>query len=521
LGSRWALEVCGLAGRSQVSFLASVAFLVVLASSRPVAASPPSIPAPAHDDTSLPPPKSQHPLALTLIGEFGVLAVQGVWYWGHSRYGSEGADPTVENFFSSLVSDEFVLEDDGFRTNGVGHPISGAFAYQVPRGNGMSVPTSFVASVLSAVAWKYFGEWNQAHSTNDLIMSPAAGWVIGEATYRVGRWFAAGEPGIFNCLGSAILAPFAAANGSSVCGFRQEDRPPSALILPTWHRLAAEIGPAITTFDGGDARIGVAIGLGALIRANANYRQGSGSSTAWPGQWSSVRTRVLVENGALRGTSFNADALVIGRYVRRYAEMDGVSSAAANGWGALFGLSGSFDYEGRELPIGLDRTASAGILGPTFELSVRRGPLELRGWLASTYAFSQVTSLAYLQAAPTFAGVNLRDVLQQEGYYYAHGPVSWAALEAGVGGIRIALEGRMANYWSIDSGYNDQSQIENNFSLRDTRIFTRVIASVQPLGGPLRLALELDDDLRDSRIPGTAVRSNERRFLASVALVSR
>jgi hypothetical protein len=79
----------------------------------------------------------------------------------------------------------------------------------------------------------------------------------------------------------------------------------------------------------------------------------------------------------------------------------------------------------------------------------------------------------------------------------------------------------MANFWSIDSGYSNQNQIENDFSLRDTRVFTRAIASLQPLGGPLRLALELDYDVRDSRIPGTAVRVNERRFLLSVALVSR
>jgi len=79
----------------------------------------------------------------------------------------------------------------------------------------------------------------------------------------------------------------------------------------------------------------------------------------------------------------------------------------------------------------------------------------------------------------------------------------------------------MANFWSIDSDYSNQSQIENNFSLRVTRVFTRAIASAQPLGGPVRVALEFDDDLRDSRIPGTVVRSNERRFLLSLALVSR
>jgi Domain of unknown function (DUF3943) len=518
LGSRWALEVCGLPRGSRKSCLSSVAFAFALAPSLPVVASPPSIPA---DDTSLPPAPIRHPVALTLLEEFAALGVQGAWYWGHSRYGSTGADVTAENFFANLISNDFALDEDRFRTNGVGHPLAGAVAYQIARGNGMSVGESFLASFFSTVAWKYFGEWNQVHSINDLVMSPASGWVIGEATYRVGRWFAAGEPGIFNCIGAAALSPTAVLNGSSVCRFRQGDRTPFTIVLPTWHRLAAEIGPSLSTFDGADTRAGAMIGLAALIRANAQYlKPGTGSSTAWAGQWTSVRTRLLVEGGALKGSALDADALVVGRYVRRYAETDGVSSVT-DGWSALIGLSSSFDLQARQLPIGWDRTASAGILGPAIELTARHGPLQLRGWFAATYAFSQVTSLAYAQAAPSFAGVTLKRVLQTEGYYFAQGPLSSAVIEGEVGGVRIGLEGRMATFWSIDHGYSNQSEIENNFSLRDTRLFTRAIVSVRLLGGPLRLALEFDDDLRDSRIPGTAVRSNERRFLASVALASR
>jgi hypothetical protein len=514
-----ALEVCGLARVSRKSLFTSVVFVSALARSLPGAAAPP--PDVQSDDTSLPPPPIQHALALTLLEEFGALAVQGVWYWGHSRYGSTGADVTAENFFANLVSDDFVLDSDLFRTNGVGHPIAGAVAYQIPRGNGYGVGASVVASVIASVVWKYFGEWNQAHSTNDILMSPAAGWVMGEATYRVGRWFATGEPGFFNCFGAALLSPTATFNGSTVCRFRGGDRSPSALVVRPWHRASAEIGPSTAAFDDGHARVGLMIGLEARIRANARYDSpGSGSSTAGPGQWSSVRGRLLLEGDTIRGATFDADALVIGRYIRRHAESDGVSGAT-DGWSGLVGLASTFNYEARELPIGWDRTAAAGLLGPAIELSSRRGRLQLRGWLTATYAFSQATSLAFAQAVPSFAGVELKQVLQEQGYYYAHGPISAAVLEAEAGGIRIALEGRVANYWSIDSDYSNQREIENNFSLRDTRIFTRAIASLQPLGGPVRVALELDDDFRDSRIPGTVVRSNERRFLLSLALVSR
>jgi hypothetical protein len=477
----------------------------------------------AENDTSLPPAVPEHPLALTVIEELAALGVQGAWYWSHSKYWSNGGqNVTLHHFLSNFVSpDDIVLDADHFNTNGVGHPLAGAVSYQIARGNGMSVEASLVASVLSSFVWKFFGEWDQRPSTNDLIMTPAAGWVIGEATYRLGRVFAEGKPGVFNCLGTAVLSPFATLNGSTVCGFREGDRSPLVSRPQTWHLFGAEIGTANAVFDDGETRNESVLGLGGLLRANALYRRpGAGVAGAGPGQWSAARARWLIGDGALRGSSFDADTLVAGRYIRRYGDTYG-ASGEPDGWGVLVGLSSTFDYEARQLATTFDRTAAAGLLGPSFELSARRGPFALRTWLCVTYGFAQVTSLAYAQAAPAFADVHVKRVLQTMGYYYAHGPLSSAAIELEGGPLRLAFEGRAATFWSLDADYDGQSHIDDNFSLHDTRVFARAIASVDPLNGPLRLALELDDDRRDSQIPGTLVRSNERRIVASLTLLSR
>lgn len=388
--------------RRRCVFTAGAAALVLLTSpSRPAAAS-----LSATNETSLPPPVPRHPLVVTLIEELGALSVQAAWYWTHSKYWSGGGkDVTVNHFMSNLVSyDRFVLDADHFNTNGAGHPLAGAVAYQIARGNGMSVGESFLMSFSSAIVWKYLGEFDQRISVNDIIMTPAAGWVIGEATYRIGRLFAGGDPGIFNCLGTAVLSPFAALNGTSVCGFRSGDRLPGPLPR-TWHRLAAEIGAAATEFDGGETRRETVLGLSGLIRANALYRSpGAGVSTAGPGQWSSARARWLMDDRVLRGSSFDADALVVGRYVRHYREEYG-TSREPDGWGVLVGLSSTFDYQARQLATAFDRTAAAGIVGPVCEASARRGSLSLRFWLGVTHGFAHVTSLAYAHAAPSFAGV--------------------------------------------------------------------------------------------------------------------
>ena len=90
---------------------------------------------------------------------------------------------------------QVVFDDDLFSTNGLAHPIAGSLYYQIARGNGLSPLASFVTSFIASTVWEYFTEWDEKPSTNDLIFTPAGGAVIGEATYRLGRMFAAGSPG--------------------------------------------------------------------------------------------------------------------------------------------------------------------------------------------------------------------------------------------------------------------------------------------------------------------------------------
>lgn len=153
------------------------------------------------------------------------------------------------------------------------------------------------------------------------------------------------------------------------------------------------------------------------------------------------------------------------------------------------------------------------------ELSARRGQLALRATFAASYGFAQVTSLAYPQAASAFANVTIKTVLQEEGYYFAQGLLAFATVEAELGDVRLTLDGRSQSFWSFNSDDERQSTIQNNFSLHDTRLFLSVVASWQPLGGPVRLAFEFDDDARESGLLGDQVRSDERRGIGSVILV--
>jgi hypothetical protein len=477
----------------------------------------------ATDDAQPPVPAPRLQYLKLVLEEFAALSVQAGWYWGHMKHTSPDDVPfSWHTWREKLFSDHYlVFDDDRFRTGGLGHPFAGALYYQIARGNGFGVAASFAASFVSSVAWQYLGEWNTKPSTNDLIITPAAGWVIGEATYRLGRFFAAGEPTIGNCIGATIFAPFAAINEARVCHDRPNEPPFGrwGFSQRTWHELNFELGAAHTVFDQADARDEAVAAFAARIVTNAGYRRaGVGVTTAGPGQWSSISFRGLLDDGAVHGAFLHIDSLLLGQYRRDYVDLD-PSGHGADGRGALVGLGALYDYDERKLPFALDRTATIGFAGPVAEIEARRGFVALRARLAFAYAFGQVTSLAYAAAKTSFTSIVIKTELEHHGYYYAQGIVGDGVVQLDIGAFRLAVGGRGGTYWSFNSGDTNQKLIQDNFALRDTRLFLHAAASLQPHGGPAGISIELDDDIRESAIPGVDLSFVERRLIGSALLV--
>jgi hypothetical protein len=475
------------------------------------------------DDTESPSANPPRPYLRTFLGELTFLVLQGAWYWGHQKPSdSEISVGSWSTWQTKLTSTQyFTFDQDRFNTNAVGHPVAGLIYYQIARGSGLGAAGSFLTSVIASTAWKYFGESNQKLSINDLVVTPMAGWVLGEATYRLGSFFADGEPSFANCVGALIFSPVATLTEPPVCRSRGHDPPFDRFGFSrrTWHELYAELGAAYAVIDGGDSRGETAFGLGARITAHARYqRPGWDASNAWPGQWSSIAVRWLLDSGSIDGVALHGDSLVIGRYYRRYGDVPG-PTGQADGRGLLVGFGSSFDYDGRSLPAVYDRTLAIGIGGPMATLEARRGRFAVRASLALSYGFGQVTSLAWAQAAQQFAGVRVKSPLQTGGYYFGQGLLSFATLEADLGDLRLHFDGRGQNFWSFNSLDDHQSELQNNFSLSDTQIFLTASAALRPFGGPVRLTVEFDDVMRDSHLPGTAVTSTEHRFVGAASLV--
>jgi hypothetical protein len=153
------------------------------------------------------------------------------------------------------------------------------------------------------------------------------------------------------------------------------------------------------------------------------------------------------------------------------------------------------------------------------EYSARRGGLITRATFTAQYGFSMVTSLAFPAAAPAYADDTIKSELKQQGYYYAQSVTGAATLSLNDEPIEVYLRARVGAYWSINNGDRYQSQLTDNFSLHDQRVYLRALASLRILGGPLRAALAIDQINRESQLPGFSYSGVERRVGLSAQTV--
>jgi hypothetical protein len=459
-------------------------------------------------------PRLAHPYLRTAIEEVVLLGLGTAWYWRHPSYSSWDLHFTWTDWHSKLFSmRQVVFDDDLFTTNGLSHPIAGTIYYQVARGNGLSPLASFVTSFLASTAWEYFSEWDEKPSTNDLIFTPAGGAVIGEAAYRLGRTFAAGTPGVGNCLGALLFSPVATLNQAPVCR-GVTGQPTDAFGLPTRvsHRLTFELGQTYSSFDGGSLVTSLEIGLAAAIVDHRRYQKpGTGLTSIRPGDWTELAFDGMFSHDGTRGLELHANGVWWGRYFRSYALPDEHAPRPPDGWGMMLGLGSTFDYDGRLLPTEWDRVVTAGLGGPMLEYTDRCGSLTTRAAFNVQYGFSMVSSLAYPAAAAALADATIKTELKHGGYYYAQSVTGAATVSLDDGPIGVFVRARVGGYWSFNRDDRYQAELTDNFSLHDERLWLRAAASTRVLGGPLRLALVLDQINRESHLPGYAYDGVERR----------
>ena len=199
---------------------------------------------------------------------------------------------------------------------------------------------------MASTTWQYFIEWNEKPATNDLLVTPVAGWAIGEASYRLGQYFLDRPPSIFDCVGAALFSPVATYNEARACHFGardadgEQERPRRTDL---GHSFDFGVGTAHSTFDSGSNVGQLELAADARLTTHRTYQSpGAGRSTARPGQWTTLAADWLVGSEATRGVFFHADSIALGEYRRRYD--DTADTSKPDGWGTLLAVGSSYDY---------------------------------------------------------------------------------------------------------------------------------------------------------------------------------
>src|SRR5688572_4897253 len=103
----------------------------------------------------------------------------------------------------------WVVDDDPFEINQVGHPYQGAMYHGIARSNGLNYWQSMAYTFAGSALWEVFGETTPP-SWNDQISTGFAGSFLGEPLFRISRLLlerADTGRGFWRTLGSVLVSP--------------------------------------------------------------------------------------------------------------------------------------------------------------------------------------------------------------------------------------------------------------------------------------------------------------------------
>jgi hypothetical protein len=147
---------------------------------------------------------------------------------------------TPESVRSNLTS-RWILDDDPYYTNQMGHPYQGSLSFGAARSAGLGFWASTAYPIAFSTLWELAGETERA-SINDQVTTTVGGIVLGEVFYRASDWIRGDGRSVWRQVVATLLSPVSTVNRTVVVGGDPE--PPAPL------RLSAGVGALSTTaFD--------------------------------------------------------------------------------------------------------------------------------------------------------------------------------------------------------------------------------------------------------------------------------
>ena len=290
-----------------------------------------------------------------------------IWYWIDDR---NIVDWDFESWNQRFSEEAYRFDNNEFPINFIGHPLSGAAYYGVPRTNRMDVYTSFLYGLLTSFIWEFFLEFQERFSLNDFVATPLGGLPIGEGFFRLGRWLDnVAHPAFAWTLGIPV-ALMELLDGRHVGA----DGPGTVDEDPGYAEIVTELGGSVGTLDGREPIDVSRLGMNASFFALDGYREpGESVDGFFDAEVTNLRMDAFLSTAGA-GFELEADTILFGMHARAITG----STTHPRGTTAIIGSSVSHFYRFENYEPWHERISYTGFPGLAVDVEERLGDLAVR-----------------------------------------------------------------------------------------------------------------------------------------------
>ncbi len=395
-------------------------------------------------------------------------------------------------FSNKLSGQSFGTDENHFGTNFIGHPLGGTGYYLAARSNRLTIYQSFGFSFAGSLLWEYFGEVREVISMNDTLVTPVAGWAIGESLYQLGAFFDRSAGTTRNRVLGSVFSPLKSFN--DWYDGLEPVRVASGFPRDEWHRFDLQAGAALVREDSsrGDPAAHSAEGRFRLreriVRLPRFAESGRHELTFGDANASGIELEGAVGAGGLTDLSVSTQVVLAGYYAR---------DASAQGpllWGGggLIGVGVGFEYSlhdhRRGSPGPTDRVSSVQLPVLVFEHQVHVGEVNVRSYVDVAPSFGGLQSLA--QQDYSGPAEHLPTVTQLHGYSFGLGGRGNAELELTWRALELGGQLRAEAYRTVDAPREHPSEpISDSRGLFEGHVGYRIVDSNAVIRGSVQRRL--------------------------------
>lgn len=382
------------------------------------------------------------------------------------------------------------------------HGLAGALYYQLGRTNRLTWLESFLLSTGGSLFYEYIGEWREVISINDMIVTAAGAYSLGEPWFQLGRYFHHRKSFFPRVLG--FLNPFVEFNQ----WLDRKDPASKIYIDPDWHEFEIWAGwrrfaregraPLDSAWAGFDMQMIHQPGYGRPGVFRRTFRDTAFSELVFD---MALRKRSPGDADARIG--LDEEVYLFGRVVGWGSYRQEIDELG-RGHAVSFGLGSAFSYlrerpviyDARDVRVKIDPPPEAPVdfrdkiavvhaLGPVLDWTAFGRGWTLRSVTDAYLDFAMAGSAAINEYSRLRGIEGLKTTLNYYGYHYAVGASFSTRLDLEWRGLRI--RGLVSGHiWDSVEGIDRfQADLTNDANAVDTRVRYLLKISWRPPGAAL------------------------------------